>query len=241
MHNINLTTAEKEIFLKNSNLIFCPLCKGTYHHCRCPGNHVIWFMWTDFGYRAKENEDIYFIEYCEKALDFILNQQKIKFMYNGIKINGKLHKASYSRGNLVNHPDSTITIYGKNYKDLPTIESLQIENDSDSQSDYFCNDRIRVSIDNEYYNEINATYAKQEFKNHKRLEKNNKKHEIVSEEPKIKRSLSSLQTEIVIKLIKREKNIEAIKFIRKQKRLSVKTALKIKNEIQDAMNLLYIK
>ena len=71
----------------------------------------------------------------------------IKFFYNGIKgSDGKLQKCSYSDTPLYHHPAGTITIYGRRYIHFSqeVADALAIENDSDIQTDYFENDRIRV-------------------------------------------------------------------------------------------------
>ena len=75
----------------------------------------------------------------------------IKFLWNGIKVDGKLYRAYYSDGELLNNPKGTLSIYGKDYESFPKIEGLNIQNDSESQSDYFCNDKIRVTPDNIHY------------------------------------------------------------------------------------------
>ena len=94
----------------------------------------------------------------------------IKFMYNGIKIDGKLHKASYSKGNYYNLPDSVVTIHGKRYRNLPDI-GLDVENKTDLQSDYFENDAIRVFPDHPRYKEVLMAYEQQEAKAKKTYEK----------------------------------------------------------------------
>jgi hypothetical protein len=72
----------------------------------------------------------------------------VKFMWNGIKVGGKLYGAWYSE---YIDQGGTITIRAKRYESLPKIEGLVITNDSDHQSDYFCNDTIRVSPGNPHY------------------------------------------------------------------------------------------
>lgn len=78
----------------------------------------------------------------------------IKFMYNGIKVDGKLYKAFYSETQLSGLPEGTITIYGRDYISFPPIPGLIAENDSDIMTDYFADDRIRVTPDNRYYDEV---------------------------------------------------------------------------------------
>lgn len=85
-----------------------------------------------------------------------------RFMYNGIKQDGKLYKAYYSGGKLHGFPDETITIYGRRYRDLPAVPGLAVENDSDTMTDYFENDRVRVTPDNPHYPAVLAAYEKQQ-------------------------------------------------------------------------------
>lgn len=104
---------------------------------------------------------------------------EVKFMWNGIKVDGTLYKAHYSLGNYTKEsgiPQETITIYGKNYIALPAIEGLTIENDSEIITDYFENDRTRVTPDNKYYAEVLAAYNKQNEHIEKRLAKRYAKH-----------------------------------------------------------------
>ena len=96
---------------------------------------------------------------------------EVKFMWNGIKVDGKLHKCWYSISTLVGFPAGTITIYGKNYGDLPAIAGLTVENDSDIMTDYFENDRIRVTPDNPFYTEVKAALEKLNDHNAKRFAK----------------------------------------------------------------------
>lgn len=83
----------------------------------------------------------------------------LKFYYNGIKANGgKLQKASYSEGELRDFPAGTITIYKREYASfsIEIAEAFAIENDTDSQTDYFDKDKIRVVPFNPYYAQVKA-------------------------------------------------------------------------------------
>ena len=87
----------------------------------------------------------------------------LKFYWNGIKEDGgKLQRAWYSFGNLLNHPADTITIYGRDYKSFSAgvQAAFVVENDSDMQTDYFEQDRIRVHSDHPLYAEVFAAYEK---------------------------------------------------------------------------------
>lgn len=99
---------------------------------------------------------------------------EVKFMWNGIKVDGKLYRAHYSLGNYTMNsgiPEKTITIYGKDYIDLPQIKGLNIENDSDIMTDYFENDRIRVTPDSIHYQAVYKAYEKQNEHFEKRFAK----------------------------------------------------------------------
>lgn len=83
----------------------------------------------------------------------------LKFFYNGIKgSDGKLQKAYYSEGKLLNHPDGTITIYGKNYSGFSAEvnQTFEVENGTDIMSDYFEQDRIRVTPAHPLYAQVRA-------------------------------------------------------------------------------------
>ena len=98
----------------------------------------------------------------------------VKFMWNGIKVDGTLYKAHYYCGVYTSNsgiPEGTITVYAKDYRALPQIDGLQIENDSDIMTDYFENDRLRITPDNKYYNEAKAAYDKMNEHIEKRLAK----------------------------------------------------------------------
>lgn len=91
--------------------------------------------------------------------------KNVKFMYNGIKVDGKLYKGWYSLGGYRDMPEGTITIYAKEYGDhFPTIDGLQIENNTDIMTDYFEKDRIRVTPDNKWYHQVLEAYNKQQTK-----------------------------------------------------------------------------
>ncbi len=85
---------------------------------------------------------------------------KITFVWNGIKEDGALHKCWYLWHGTEHsgYPIGTITICAKNYRPLPRIDGLVIENDSDIMTDYFDDDRIRVTPDHPYYPQVKAAY-----------------------------------------------------------------------------------
>ncbi len=98
----------------------------------------------------------------------------VKFMWNGIKVDGELYRAHYSIGNYTESsgiPKETITVYAKDYKSFPRIEGLQIENESDIMTDYFETDRIRIAPDNKFYNDALEALKKHQAHNEKRFAK----------------------------------------------------------------------
>jgi len=95
-------------------------------------------------------------------------------MYNGIKIEKTLYKGWYSKGTYTEQskiPKGTITIYAKDYKRFPKIEGLEIKNNSDSMTDYFEEDKIRVFPTNKFYEEVHKAWEKQEEKMKQRKNK----------------------------------------------------------------------
>lgn len=86
---------------------------------------------------------------------------QIKFFYNGFKVNGgALYKVYYNDGPLMHYPQGTITIYARDdnrtYMPKEMRQLFEVENNTDSQSDYFENDRIRVLPTHKLYAEIKA-------------------------------------------------------------------------------------
>jgi hypothetical protein len=79
----------------------------------------------------------------------------LRFVWNGIKVGtqGKLQRAQYSDGILCNRPVGTITIYARDYGGFSAevAAAFTIQNDTDSQTDYFEKDRIRVTPDHPLY------------------------------------------------------------------------------------------
>jgi len=100
--------------------------------------------------------------------------RQMKFFYNGIKdSSGKLYKAWYSVGRLTNYPEGTITIYAKNYDRFSAeiAQHFEIENDTDLQTDYFEDDKIRVQPSHRLYSLVLEAAQKQEDRNAKRYGK----------------------------------------------------------------------
>jgi hypothetical protein len=85
--------------------------------------------------------------------------QKIKFVWNGIRVDGKLVRCFFSTGPYCNasYPDETITVYARSILDnLPRLEGVTIKNDTDLHTDYFESDTARILPDSKYYNEAKA-------------------------------------------------------------------------------------
>ena len=80
----------------------------------------------------------------------------IKFLKKGIKINGEYFSCFYSPSK--NNLNGNATIYIKSYKSLPkeAYELLQVENNTDLQTDYFEKDRIRISPISLYFDKVEA-------------------------------------------------------------------------------------
>jgi len=95
----------------------------------------------------------------------------LKFMWNGIKVDGELYKAWYFQGKLVNYPEGTFTIYAREYERFPKTDGLNAENGADTMTDYFEKDRIRVTPDNKYYSDIVESFKKQEAHRQRRFNK----------------------------------------------------------------------
>jgi len=87
---------------------------------------------------------------------------EIKFMYNGIKINGKLVKGFYSKSNYTN--GAKFCFYSDSYCSIELRENFKVRNDSDSQTDYFEQDSIFFFENDKYINQVNAAYKNQELK-----------------------------------------------------------------------------
>ena len=102
-------------------------------------------------------------------LEALTEVLKVKFMYNGIKVNGKLYGGHWSNGPYVAGNEGLITFYASGYEKVPN-GIFEVENDSDIMTDYFVNDIIRFYPDKPYY--LQAVNAHLMFK-----EKADKRHQ----------------------------------------------------------------
>lgn len=98
----------------------------------------------------------------------------LRFYWNGIKHNGgKLVKCYFSSGELTNYPAGTLTVYARDYSRFPEeiARHFHIENNTDSQSDYFDDDKFRVCPNHPLYALVKAALDQQEAHNARRLAK----------------------------------------------------------------------
>lgn len=90
-------------------------------------------------------------------------QDKIRIYYNGIKVNGgKLIKCGYSIG------DHCVTIYARDYEDLPRDIFPDIKNDTDLYTDYFDNDSCTITPAHPLYKYVYYSALKDAARNIKR-------------------------------------------------------------------------
>lgn len=88
----------------------------------------------------------------------------IKFLWNGIKVDGELFKGWWSDCRLDGFPAGTVTFYVDGYKQLPRECGFEVENYSDIMRDYFDNDTVRIRPGSVWHHE--ATEAVRKYKIH---------------------------------------------------------------------------
>lgn len=78
----------------------------------------------------------------------------MKFMYNGIKVNGELHSAHISFSQSI-YGDERITVYSRNLNPFPeeVKKAFTVKNDSDMREDYFESDRFSISKGQPFFEE----------------------------------------------------------------------------------------
>lgn len=90
----------------------------------------------------------------------------LRFFWNGIKSkSGKLERCHYSKGALVNFDNpEIISIYARDYNRFGADirACFHVTNDSDSQSDYFADDAIRLLPNHPLYADVMKAYEAQE-------------------------------------------------------------------------------
>ena len=98
----------------------------------------------------------------------------IKILQNGIKHDNGYTPCFYSMGNNTHHSDRCITIYARCYERLPA-ELGNIQNDTDTQTDYFDSDKAYLEPGDKYYTEALAAYNKRRLADSKRWLKHDEK------------------------------------------------------------------
>ena len=98
----------------------------------------------------------------------------IKILQNGIKHDNGYTPCFYSMGNNTRHSDRCITIYARDYEHLPA-ELGNIQNDTDTQTDYFDSDKVYLEPGDKYYDEALAAYNKRRLADSKRWLKHDEK------------------------------------------------------------------
>lgn len=81
---------------------------------------------------------------------------QIKFLWNGIKIDGEFYRCMYSvdSGAIA----STVTLYADDWRRLPRLPGLEVYNDSDAMHDYIDCDTIRIRPGTEYHADALAAW-----------------------------------------------------------------------------------
>lgn len=87
---------------------------------------------------------------------------QVKFVWNGIKVDGKLYRAWYWPCTSRNMPEGTITIHAKDYTPFPEIPGLRTINNTDTMTDYFEKDKIYVTPLNRWYPQVLEAFKKVE-------------------------------------------------------------------------------
>jgi len=96
----------------------------------------------------------------------------VKFMYNGLKVDGKLYRGFWSRNGYVNNGKvcfETVTFYMRGYERIPKNIGFETQNDTDITTDYIESDIVRFTPDHANYKDALEAYKQQEIKEAKRL------------------------------------------------------------------------
>jgi len=98
----------------------------------------------------------------------------VKFMYNGLKVDGKLFRGFWSKNGVVVKETGkvcfeTITFYARGYASLPKETGFLIHNNTDITTDYIESDMVRFSPDHANYKDAFQAWKLQETRNAKRL------------------------------------------------------------------------
>ena len=98
----------------------------------------------------------------------------IKILQNGIKHDNGYTPCFYRMGNNTRHSEKCIAIYARDYEHLPA-ELGTIQNDTDTQTDYFDSDKVYLEPGDKYYDEVLAAYNKRRLADSKRWLKHDEK------------------------------------------------------------------
>lgn len=145
----------------------------------------------DFNAEQMENTRKY-IEENEDAYNDAANtdrEPEIRFLWNGIKVNGVFEKCWYSPScrTLEGWGIKGITIHADSYGvSLLRHLDAEVHNDTDTMTDYFEKDSCRIDRSSRYWGEVRAAYCKQEIHNIKRNIKYYEKRGWDCEDMKIK-------------------------------------------------------
>lgn len=91
---------------------------------------------------------------------------ELKFMYNGIKINGKLVKGFYSKSNYTN--GALFCFYADSYCCQELRKIFTVKNGSDITTDYFEEDKIYFFENDKYIEEVRKAWKKRESRSLKK-------------------------------------------------------------------------
>lgn len=92
----------------------------------------------------------------------------LKFMYNGIKKDGKLIKGHWSKGGNIKGKE-VITFYCRSYENCNLNQYFDVKNGSEIETDYFEKDHFDIDKSNKYYGDSLLAYCKQEIKHNNKI------------------------------------------------------------------------
>lgn len=98
----------------------------------------------------------------------------LRFLWNGIKTGGKLTRCYYSFGNLGEPwPAEAISVYARDYERFPEAvrACFHVENNSEIESDYFDDDKLRVCPNHPLYALVKTAWEAQRIHDDKRAAK----------------------------------------------------------------------
>ena len=91
---------------------------------------------------------------------------EIKFMYNGIKVNGKLVKGFWGKGGYTNGAE--FCFYADSYYSPELRELFSVRNDSDIMTDYHETEHVYFFPGDQNIEQVAAAYKKQELRRDER-------------------------------------------------------------------------